>query len=291
MSLTRPHVVLVDDSETFLALERAALEDDYAVTTASDGADGLARIGQLRPAIALVDLAMPNMPGDELLRAVLADPELSAIPIVIVSSQQNRAQEMLAIGAADFVVKPVRAPDLLATVARVLAARTATDDAAPLAVLMVEAGGVRVAFPVRTVSLVLDELATHPLAAGPTYMREMLVLRGEPIVVLDLARRLRRRPTSARLDRKLVVLTVGGVTIAVRVDRVHDPEDVPANAVRPAARVGGLSHPDLRSLCQAIVVTARGPVIVLRPDALVRPALLRRLPSLLEQSIEAAAEP
>lgn len=292
MSVTRPHVVLIDDSETFLALERAALEDDYSVTTALDGAEGLARIRQLRPAAVLVDLHMPNMSGREVVNAMAADPELSTIPIVVVSSQQRQATEIMQLGAADFLVKPVRAPDLVASVARAIASRTMTDYGRPLAVLAVEAGDVRVAFPVRSVSKVLDELATQPLAGGPTYLREMFVLHGEPMLVLDLARRLRQRPKTVRLDRKLLVLAMGGgLSIALRVDRVHDPVELPPSAVRPAVRVAGLHHPDLRALCQAVVVTEREPLVVLRPDALARASVLRRLGSLIARSVEAASAP
>ncbi|MCC7538954.1 MAG: response regulator [Deltaproteobacteria bacterium] len=285
----RPHVVIVDDSETFLALERAALEDRYAITTASDGAEGLARIRQLRPDVALIDLAMPAMNGDDVLRAMKADPELASIPVVIVSSQVHRGPEVRALGA-EFLPKPVDPEELVATVARVLSLASG-DDPGPDSVLVIESGGASVAIAVRDIASVLDELATRPLVSGPSYLREMFVLHGEPIVVLDLARRLRRPPRSERLARKLVVLGgAEGVRLALRVDRVHDPEDVPPGAWRPASRVAGLGHSDLRDLCRGVVVSARGPMVVLRSGSLVRAGVLRRLRGLLERSFEAAAE-
>src|SRR6185436_7805594 len=92
-TVSLPHLLLVDDSEAILAFERAALSSHYAVSTALNGAEALEKVRQIRPAAVLLDLSMPEMDGDEVLRRMKADRELSYIPVVVVSSEKHREQD------------------------------------------------------------------------------------------------------------------------------------------------------------------------------------------------------
>ena len=86
------HLLLVDDSEAVLAFEKAALAGHYQVSTAVDGRDALLKVAQLKPAAVLLDLSMPGMDGDEVLARMRADPQLARIPVIIVSSEKQRAE-------------------------------------------------------------------------------------------------------------------------------------------------------------------------------------------------------
>jgi CheY-like chemotaxis protein len=114
--LALPRVLLIDDSETVIAYERAALSGHYAVSAASDGVTGLAAIRSQLPDVVVLDLSMPRMDGEAVLEAMIADPQLRHIPVIIVSSEEERARACLRAGAVAFLHKPMSASDLLAAV-------------------------------------------------------------------------------------------------------------------------------------------------------------------------------
>ncbi|HVY60466.1 MAG TPA: response regulator, partial [Planctomycetota bacterium] len=83
-----PLVLVVDDEEAIRRLTRTFFaRSGYRVALAANGREALELLrGGLRPAVLVVDLAMPVMDGRKLLAAVRADPELARIPAVIVSA-------------------------------------------------------------------------------------------------------------------------------------------------------------------------------------------------------------
>jgi CheY-like chemotaxis protein len=108
-----PSLLLVDDSDAILALERAILSGHYTIHTASNGREALEKVGRLHPEAVLLDLSMPEMDGDEVLQRMKADPSTSGIPVIIISSESSRAEACLALGAELFLAKPFRADELL----------------------------------------------------------------------------------------------------------------------------------------------------------------------------------
>ncbi|MDQ3688967.1 MAG: response regulator [Chloroflexota bacterium] len=89
--MTKPHSVLVvDDDEGVRSLYVDALSEvGHAVAVAVDGADALhqLRAGSV-PCVVLTDVRMPRMDGWELSRAVSRDPELSSVPVVVVTGDK-----------------------------------------------------------------------------------------------------------------------------------------------------------------------------------------------------------
>ena len=74
----------------------------YESAAAFDGRDALAQLrAALRPAVIVLDLAMPNLDGWGTLRELVADPELRHIPVVIYSAMRERVRE----GVAAYVPK------------------------------------------------------------------------------------------------------------------------------------------------------------------------------------------
>jgi DNA-binding NtrC family response regulator len=119
--MARPAVrVLVVEDERHVAavLHDALIDFGYEVRLASDGASALAIAPTYRPDVVLLDLAMPEIPGDVVLaRLKAADPELPVI-VVTGNTDTERARATLASGAFDYVAKPFDLDNL----ARVLAA-------------------------------------------------------------------------------------------------------------------------------------------------------------------------
>ena len=103
----REIVLVVDDDETQRDLTSRFLQrEGYAARTAADGPTALALARQLRPRAILLDVTMPGMDGWSVLTALKADPDLGAIPVVMVTFSTERALAT-SLGAADYVVKPV----------------------------------------------------------------------------------------------------------------------------------------------------------------------------------------
>lgn len=275
MSLAR--VLIIDDSEAVLAYGRAVLGGRYSITTARDGAEGLARARSLRPDAILLDLSMPEMEGEEVLAELQKDPALALIPVIVVSSERARAERCVSLGAAAVLHKPAAGDELMRTLDRVVGAAHAAEEDAGMAVLAVSVGPHRFGLPLHHVTRVARECATQPLPLGPAWLSELVDLGGTPVCIADLARRLGTTYVEARLDRKLVFVSVAGVQLGLRVDRVLDPERILASQLMPASLLGGAAHPPLDRLLIAIAQTSGEPLPIIEPSALLSPHLVREL--------------
>jgi CheY-like chemotaxis protein/chemotaxis signal transduction protein len=281
-----PHLLLVDDSEAVLAFEKAALSGHYAISTATTGREALAKVPQIRPAAILLDLSMPEMDGDEVLVHLQDDEDFRRIPVIVISSERIRAEACLRNGAKAFLPKPIRAQDLLPLVERVLEEARAAARAGNVAVLFVTVGRIEVGLPLDSVRNVLHQTATLPLPLGPSYLTQMLELHGQPVAVLDLARRLGVEHAQPLIERKLVVVECDGARIALCVDDVRDPEELAEDEVTPRESLGGSQHGALGQALLGVAKTARGALPIIEPRALISRELLRKLASGLR--VEAA---
>ena len=110
-----PLILVVDDDATVRELVERHLErSGFAVVTARGGREGLRLVRELRPAAVTLDIMMPDIDGWTVLAAIKGDPELAGIPVVLMSivDQKNRGY---ALGAADYLVKPVDRVKLVET--------------------------------------------------------------------------------------------------------------------------------------------------------------------------------
>jgi CheY-like chemotaxis protein/nitrogen-specific signal transduction histidine kinase len=111
-----PIILVVDDDATVRELVERHLERaGFAVVTARGGQEGLRLVRELRPAAVTLDINMPDLDGWTVLAAIKGDPALASIPVVLMSiiDQKNRGY---ALGAADYLVKPVDRTKLVETV-------------------------------------------------------------------------------------------------------------------------------------------------------------------------------
>jgi adenylate cyclase len=117
-----PLILVVDDDSTVRELVERHLErSGFAVITASGGQEGLRLVRELRPAAVTLDLMMPDLDGWSVLAAIKGDPALASIPVVLMSivDQKNRGY---ALGAADYLVKPVDRAKLVETLTSICGA-------------------------------------------------------------------------------------------------------------------------------------------------------------------------
>jgi len=116
-----PTVVVVEDDRRSFDLLRVYLEAAGArVVSARDGEEGLDTVRSLSPAGVVLDILLPGIDGWEVLAQLKADPGTAAIPVIVVSMLDERGRGF-ALGAAEYLVKPVGKDQLLAALYRAAA--------------------------------------------------------------------------------------------------------------------------------------------------------------------------
>ena len=105
---------MVDDEPSIVRALRINLAArKYEVSTATDGASGLAAVARDRPDVMILDLGLPDMDGTEVIRGVRG---WTSTPIIVLSvwGQENQKVAALDAGADDYVTKPFGMDELLA---------------------------------------------------------------------------------------------------------------------------------------------------------------------------------
>jgi two-component system, cell cycle response regulator DivK len=112
-------ILVVEDQEDNRQILRDLLSSvGYEMTEAWDGAAGVAAAKEQRPDLILMDIQMPLMDGYEATRRIKAEPELKAIPIIVVTSYALSGDEGKArdAGCDAYVTKPYSPKQLLAKI-------------------------------------------------------------------------------------------------------------------------------------------------------------------------------
>ena len=121
---TIARIVVVDDDESLLfATKRILNSAGYEVTTAAGGTEGLEKIREVRPDLALVDVIMPDLDGKTVCRRIKADPTLRGTYVILLSSMQTSSDQQaegLESGADGYIARPVEKRELLARVESML---------------------------------------------------------------------------------------------------------------------------------------------------------------------------
>jgi signal transduction histidine kinase/CheY-like chemotaxis protein len=116
-------VLLIEDDPRSVELLTLYLEGDgFEVEVCGDGLAGIDAARRLRPDAIVLDIMLPDLSGWDFLGLVKGDESTARIPVVIVSMLDERGKG-LALGAADYLVKPVSRDDLLAALHPIIAAR------------------------------------------------------------------------------------------------------------------------------------------------------------------------
>jgi len=118
----KPKVLLADDNADLREYARRLLSQDYDVEAVSDGEAALASARARKPDLVVSDVMMPGLDGFGLIRALRADPELVAVPVILLSARagEEARLEGLGRGADDYLVKPFSARELLMRAATLL---------------------------------------------------------------------------------------------------------------------------------------------------------------------------
>jgi two-component system KDP operon response regulator KdpE len=208
-------LLVIDDEPQIRKFLRISLASQgYKVLEAGLGADGLAQAALHRPDLVVLDLGLPDMDGQQVLRELR---EWSQVPVLVLSVRASESQKVDALdgGANDYVTKPFGIQEFLARVRALLRQAPLADDrpaqvcAGPL---LIDLAARQVLLDGQPVALtrkeyaVLAELARHPGRVitqqqllkdiwGPTHGHDSHYLR---IVVGHIRQKLGDDPTAPR---------------------------------------------------------------------------------------------
>lgn len=103
------HMVIVDDIPVDREVIAAQFEDDYSVIKFAEGETALKYIMENAATISVVllDMIMPGLRGEEVLKKLKSEKRTAGVPIVVISADEMTEEEVLALGADDMITKPI----------------------------------------------------------------------------------------------------------------------------------------------------------------------------------------
>ena len=214
MSQTATVLVIDDEPQIRKFLRISLASQGYKVLEAGTGAEGLSQAALGRPELVVLDLGLPDMDGQQVLRELR---EWSQVPVLVLSVRASEVQKVEALdgGANDYVTKPFGIQEFLARVRALLrqVPQAVAEESAPrfgpltvdLAYRRVTLAGEEVALTRKEYAL-LAQLARHPGRVitqqqllkdiwGPTHVEDSHYLR---IVVAHVRQKLGDDPTAPR---------------------------------------------------------------------------------------------
>jgi CheY-like chemotaxis protein len=107
-------VVVEDDASTRMLIASVLKKDGHEVLAAEDGTQGLSLVRHGAPDLVISDVQMPGLNGFEILAALRAEQATAAMPVILLTSLQERAHMRIGMttGADDYITKPFRAAEL-----------------------------------------------------------------------------------------------------------------------------------------------------------------------------------
>jgi DNA-binding response OmpR family regulator len=126
-----PSVLIADDEPNILlSLQFLMKKTGYEVRTAKDGEEALAEISRAAPDLVLLDVMMPKIDGFSICQRIRANPEWSDVRIIMLTARGRDIErdKGLALGADDYITKPVSTKDAIARVEAVLARARKTEE-------------------------------------------------------------------------------------------------------------------------------------------------------------------
>ncbi|MGL6042030.1 MAG: response regulator, partial [Deefgea sp.] len=119
---SKPVILVVDDDSIIRLLVRRILEAEYQVVEAIDGEAGLRQAQEIKPTAIIADVQMPKMDGFTLCKAICDDIELSDIPVMLMSAEENTDEllKVYDVGGQGFITKPINHKVLMTRMAHML---------------------------------------------------------------------------------------------------------------------------------------------------------------------------
>ena len=115
--MIRKKILLVDDSNTILMMERMILtKGPYELITAANGEEAITKALTEKPNLILMDIVMPKMNGFDTVRRIREEEAISGTPIIMVTTrgEVQNVEAGFDSGCNDYVTKPINGTELMA---------------------------------------------------------------------------------------------------------------------------------------------------------------------------------
>ncbi len=112
----KPRVLIADDEEGVRESLNLILSDDYELAFAMDGEETLARLGQERFDLLLLDIKMPKLDGLEVLKRLKGSQITTSVLMLTAYQSVELAKEAVKLGAVDYLPKPFERDQILSAV-------------------------------------------------------------------------------------------------------------------------------------------------------------------------------
>ena len=121
-AIEKKKILVVEDDNDIRIMMQYILRDDYDLVLCEDGRSGIDRALEEKPDLILLDIYMAGMSGFEVCKAIRDNPEISSIPIIIVTAGalKEEVTEGYSLGANDYVFKPFDPEDLIERMEKLL---------------------------------------------------------------------------------------------------------------------------------------------------------------------------
>ncbi|NNN22314.1 MAG: response regulator transcription factor [Acidimicrobiales bacterium] len=122
-SRNSPIVLVIDDEVSYIdGLSSGLASEGFHFIGAQSGSEGIEKAKKWLPDIILLDLTLPDMPGDKVVEKLSQDQDTRSAPIILVSARDSEVDIVLGlqIGATDYVTKPFRLKELVARIRAIL---------------------------------------------------------------------------------------------------------------------------------------------------------------------------
>ncbi|MFP4247411.1 MAG: response regulator [Halochromatium sp.] len=214
----RPQLLIVDDVPENIEVLAAALGDDYEIFFAISGEEALEIALNRRIDLILLDIMMPEVDGYEVCRLLKLEPRLAEIPVIFVTAKTELEDEAkgFAVGAVDYIAKPIKRLRVRARVATHLQLKASRDRLRALANVDTVAG-----LPNRAVCDILLARETLRAEREGTRLSFLLVGLDDVDAIAD---------TAAQPARQRLLERVAQALGALVSDRNSGPLDLCAHA-------------------------------------------------------------
>ena len=108
MAAKKIKILIIEDEKALVdILEKKLLYEDYEVSIARDGEEGIKKVKEIRPDLILLDIVIPKMNGFEVLENLNKDKRFSSIPVIVISNSGYSVDldKALELGAVDYLIK------------------------------------------------------------------------------------------------------------------------------------------------------------------------------------------
>ena len=118
----RPHILITDDDPIMREMLDAILSDDYEVSVATSGQEGLQMANELQVDLILMDVDMPSPNGYETCHFLKEDPSTAEIPVIFLSARSSIEERLKGYeaGGDDYLIKPYQPDELKAKISILL---------------------------------------------------------------------------------------------------------------------------------------------------------------------------